>query len=94
MSFENVSGTTEAFDYVVEKTLNRGGEETMERNTSLQLNFVCDVSEEVFKVDPNEHSEGVWATKADAQGLDMTSQMRLVVENAFRWKEGVVSAVS
>ncbi len=58
--------------------------------TSLQLNFVCDVEGWAFKVDPQEHSVGVWADREEAGKLEMSTGMRRVVDNAFRWKAAEV----
>lgn len=33
------------------------------RKTSLQMNFVCEVSGAEWRVNPDEHSEGVWARR-------------------------------
>ena len=59
------------------------------RKMSLQMNFVCEVAGGEFDVNPDEHSEGVWAGREEVGGLEMTGEMRVVVENAFRWKEGL-----
>ena len=81
-----MSGMTDSFDYAIKKTMTiEGGEEVVVRQMSMQLNFVCDVEEERFRVDPKEHSEVVWATREDMEELDMTVNMRGVVEKAFVW---------
>lgn len=59
----------------------------MVQKSSLQLNFVCEIAEATFRVNPEEHSVGMWAARDEIGGLEMTEKMRLVVEDAFRWKE-------
>ena len=61
---------------------------TTETNVkSVQLIFVCDVVGETFRVDPEEHSMGVWAGREEAVELEMSSGMRKVVGDAFKWRE-------
>lgn len=50
------------------------------RKTSLQMNFVCEVSGAEWRVNPDEHSEGVWARRGEVSGLEMTGEMRVFVE--------------
>ena len=57
---------------------------------SVQLMFVCDVEGDVFKVDPKEHSVGVWADEAEAEKLEMSEGMRKLVKNAFEWKKAIM----
>ena len=38
-----------------------------------------------FQVNPEEHSEGRFVPQAEIAGLDVTDQMRVVVEEAFMW---------
>lgn len=60
------------------------------RCTNLQIKFVCDVEGDAFQTDPEEHSEGMWADKEEAEKLDMSTGMRRVVESAFMWKQADV----
>lgn len=49
---------------------------------------MSEIAEVTFRVNPEEHSEGIWAAKDEVGGLEMTEEMRLLVEDVFRWKEG------
>ena len=75
--------------WVTESPVQGAAEASVTRLTTLQLNFVCDVEEMTFQVDPEEHSVGVWADREEAGRLDMSTGMRRVVENAFKWKEAM-----
>ena len=87
LSVNSVKASIEQFSYSIEKTVKRGDEDVVMQKSSLQLNFVCEIAEDMFRVNPEEHSEGMWAAKDEVGGLQMTEAMRLVVEDAFRWKE-------
>lgn len=93
MSFDTVSGCTEPLTYAIEKTVREGDKDVTSRTMSTQLNYVCEVADSDFRVDPREHSEGVWASRDEAAGLVMTDEMRGVVENAFKWKDGNMDSV-
>ena len=86
MEVKTVTVAVESFSYAVEKSVWAGDERMVLRKISLQLNFVCEVAGGEFGVNPDEHSEGVWASREEVGGLEMTGEMRVVVENAFRWK--------
>ena len=60
------------------------------RFKNLQLSFVCDVKDDAFQIDPEEHSEGMWASKEETKKSIMSTGMRRVVENAFMWKQAHV----
>ena len=87
LSFDSIKASLEPFAYTTEKITKRGEEEIVVQKSSLQLNFVCEITEDTFRVNPEEHSEGMWAAKDEIGDLEMTNEMRLVVEDAFRWKE-------
>lgn len=93
LSFDSVEASIEPFAYFTEKTVKRSEEKVVVQKSSLQLNFVCEVVKDTFRVNPEEHSEGMWAAKDELGGLEMTDEMRLVVENAFRWKEGQAASI-
>ena len=67
---------------------------TETNHTSVQLMFVCSVEGDTFQVDPEEHSMGVWADREKAATLVMSTGMRGVVENAFKWKEATAKEKS
>ena len=52
--------------------------------------IVCDVEGDGFRVDPKEHSVGVWADEAEAEKLEMSVGMREMVKNAFEWKKAIM----
>ncbi|KAL9036279.1 MAG: hypothetical protein Q9180_004388 [Flavoplaca navasiana] len=85
MEVTAVIGFTKSFDYETEKTTVVEGKERTVSQTSLQLNYVCEVAGYNFKVNPEEHSEGRFVSLADVEGLEMTEQMRAVVEAGLTW---------
>ena len=52
---------------------------------ALELNFMVGIEEllEEVKLDPEEHLESLWADETDIVGLEMTPEMRCVVEDAL-----------
>lgn len=56
---------------------------------NVQLNYVVMVQGGAVKLNPEEHSNYRWVEEGDAEGLYMTSQMREVVQNAFRFAGGL-----
>ena len=77
-------GTISPLTYTAEKLVD--GKSI--KKITIQLNHVVSVIDIVgFKVNPEEHSEGIWATKEDVEGLAMTDEMRGVVMDAFDWME-------
>lgn len=87
LSINSVKASIESFTYSTEKTIMRGEEEIVVQSSSLQLNFVCEITEDMFRVNPEEHSDGMWVAEDEVGSLMMTEEMRLVVKNAFRWIE-------
>ena len=85
LTVTNVLGNVESFHYAMEKVETPEGRKVTTRKTSMQLNFVCEVEGYDFRIDPREHSEGVWATKGEVAGLEVTASMREVVREAFEW---------
>ena len=73
--------------YTAEQKIDKDGQEMVVTRTTVQLNFICEVHGEEFRVNPDEHSEGLWASASEAAGLDITDEMRVVVRNAFDWRE-------
>lgn len=94
LSFGSVKASIELFAYSTRKTVKRGGGEIVVQTSSLQLNFVCEIAEDTYRVTPEERSEGMWAAKHEVGGLEMTEEMRLVVEDAFRWKESQAASIT
>ncbi len=90
MLVRDVVDQIELLAWVTEKPIEGKEMGLLKKFTSLQLNFVCDVEGWAFKVDPEEHSVGVWANKEEVGKLEMSTGMRKVVDNAFRWKAAVV----
>ncbi|KAL8895221.1 MAG: hypothetical protein Q9192_003768 [Flavoplaca navasiana] len=85
MEVTAIVGFTKSFDYETEKTTVVEGKEVSVSQTSLQLNYVCEVAGYDFKVNPEEHSEGRFVSLSDVEGLEMTEQMRVVVEAGLTW---------
>lgn len=86
LSVDSAKASIEPLTYSTTKTIKMGEEEIVVQKSSLQLNFVCEVAEDTFRVNPEEHSEGIWTGEDEIWNLEMTDEMRLVVEDAFRWK--------
>ena len=92
LSLDSVKASIESFAYSTEKTIKRDGEQVVVQKSSLQLNFVCESTDDTFRVNPEEHSEGVWAARVEIGNLEMTKEMRLAVGDAFRWKESQLAS--
>ena len=86
LSVDSAKASIEPLTYSTTKTIKVSEEEVAVQKSSLQLNFVCEITEDTFRVNPEEHSEGVWAAEDEVGSLEMTEEMRIVVEDAFRWK--------
>lgn len=84
-----VIGSAKPFSYILEKRfVENSAEVSSVWRSSLQMNFVCEVvAGTIFRVDPNEHSEGRFVGRGEPVALEVTEQMRLVVEDAFSWLE-------
>lgn len=93
LSVDSAKASIEPLTYSTTKTIKVGEEEVVAQKSSLQLNFVCEVAENTFRVNPEEHSEGVWAAEDEVGSLEMTEEMRLVVEDAFRWRAKQASSI-
>ncbi|KAI4159122.1 MAG: hypothetical protein L6R39_000421 [Caloplaca ligustica] len=89
LKVEMVMGTVDSFDYALEKKVagGGGGEGMMSVwSTSLQMNFICAVSNyDDLAVNPEEHSKGRFVDAEMAMEMEITEQMRAVVGEAFKW---------
>ena len=86
MEVAEVVGAVRSFDYALEKeVLDDTGSETLVWYTSLQLNFVCQVAKHNLTVNREEHSEGNFVSRSELSELEVTKQMRAVVEEGFAW---------
>lgn len=58
---------------------------------SVQVNYVVEVTEAaeetVVKLNPDEHSEWMWVKADHIDGLQMTTEMRKCVRDAFQWAD-------
>ncbi|KAL9099263.1 MAG: hypothetical protein Q9163_005216 [Psora crenata] len=89
MEVVKVIGAVKSFDYAMEKKMeDAGGAEVIIRLNSLQLNFICVVAKYDVLVSPEEHSEYQFARRSMLAGLEMTEQMRAVVDEGLTWAEG------
>ena len=95
MKVKEVLGCVNSFDYCVEKKVSKedGGKESV-WSTSLHLNFICEVAEYGLNVNPEEHSEGKFIAHSEIGDLEMTEQMRAVVEEGFIWTEGYLTGLA
>ncbi len=95
LKVERVIGAVKSFEYAMEKkdvvagNGKDGGEVLSVLSSSLQLNYVCVCEvggyDWVVVVDPEEHSEGRFVDREALREMEMTEQMRAVVEEAFEW---------
>jgi 8-oxo-dGTP pyrophosphatase MutT (NUDIX family) len=61
------------------------GRDVLVSKSAIQLNYVISISDGDVKLSADEHSESIWATKEELDGLNITSAMRVVVQEAFAW---------
>ena len=72
--------------YVTEKNVvDDTGRESLFSKSAIQLNYVVSVSGDKVKLSADEHSESYWATEDDLGELDITGEMRAVIQEAFEW---------
>ena len=88
MKVSKIVGAVTPFAYSMEKKITGAdGGESSTWKTSLQLNFICEVTDADFAVNPDEHSEGKFVGRSDVAEMDITEQMRAVVEEGLMWVE-------
>ena len=72
--------------YVTEKNvIDDTGREFLSSKSAIQLNYVVSVSGGEVKLSADEHSESCWVTEDDLGVLDITDEMRAVIQEAFEW---------
>jgi hypothetical protein len=84
--FELPTGNVDASDpltYLAEKTIHDGADLRVVSKQCIQLNYVAEVEGSEVVVNPEEHSEFIWAAKENVAGLDITEGMKGVLEDAF-----------
>ena len=91
MLVQRVLDQIDPLAWVTVRSVQAEDKATVSKLTNLQIMFVCDVKDDTLRVDPEEHSEGLWADKEEAEKLNMSTGMRRVVESAFMWKEADVN---
>ncbi|KAL8767667.1 MAG: hypothetical protein Q9209_005926 [Squamulea sp. 1 TL-2023] len=86
---DEVIGYVGSFEYSMEKKITNeaGGQESI-LSTSLQFNFICHVTKFDVVVNPEEHSEGRFVSRSEVADLNVTDQMRAVVDQGFAWITG------
>ena len=89
LSVTRVVGQIESFSYASQKKVEKSAGEEVSERVSLQLNFVCMTDKETYCVDPEAHSEGMWASKEEVKVLNVTDAMKKVTECAFQYSEGL-----
>ncbi|KAK0506957.1 hypothetical protein JMJ35_010657 [Cladonia borealis] len=71
--------------YMTEKNIIDGtGRAFLVSKSAIQLNYVVSLSGSEVKLSADEHSESCWATEKDLVKLDITSEMRTVIQEAFK----------
>jgi len=85
LQVSEITAAVRPFTYSMEKKVvdEETGEVLGVSRTSLQLNFVCEVMGFDFRVNGDEHSEGRFVARGEVAELNVTEQMRAVVEEAF-----------
>lgn len=83
MVVTDIIGSVQSFDYTMEKKIVEDGKEHFVSYTSLQLNYICEVASYDLTVNPEEHSEGRFVALSELEHLDVSEQMRSVVEAGF-----------
>jgi len=85
LDVKEITAAVRPFNYSMEKKVvdEETGEVSGVSRTSLQLNFVCEVTGFDFEVNADEHSEGRFVARGEVKELNVTEQMRAVVEEAF-----------
>jgi len=73
--------------YTTEKIIIDGGKEVQIVQTACQLNFAVETTEDVVKLNEEEHSEWRWTTVEEMGTLQMTRLMRECTEEALEWAE-------
>lgn len=93
LQVEEITAAARPFTYSMEKKVvdEETGEVSGVSRTSLQLKFVCEVTGFDFRVDADEHSEGRFLAREEVEELNVTDQMRAVLEGAF---VGMVARIS
>ena len=85
-----VKGQIEPLAWTTERNTRGNGDCAETGVKSVQFIFVCDVEGEEFRVDPREHSVGVWVDEEEAGKLNVSFGMRGVVKDAFEWEKAMV----
>jgi 8-oxo-dGTP pyrophosphatase MutT (NUDIX family) len=72
--------------YTTDKmVVDNSGQDVLVSKSAIQLNYVTSISDGEVKLSANEHSESIWATERELDELNITSAMRVVVQEAFEW---------
>ena len=89
-----VLGQLPDFSYLTSKvTCGTDGKEMTISKSCLQLSFAVTLGTEDFRVNAKEHSIGVWADREMVKDLDMTQEMRALVESALDKADGVWAGI-
>ncbi|KPM39856.1 hypothetical protein AK830_g6687 [Neonectria ditissima] len=83
LTVSGILGSLEPFMYTTEKSF--GGSVQTIRKVALQLSYLVEVQEsgDDFVVNPDEHSEGTWATADRLSAMPITNDMRKIVLEAL-----------
>ncbi|OCL08129.1 hypothetical protein AOQ84DRAFT_377048 [Glonium stellatum] len=65
--------------------LDNSGRDVLISKSAIQLNYIVSISNGNVKLSANEHSESTWATEGELDGLNITSAMRVVVQEVLKW---------
>lgn len=84
LNVTSVVGELNPFTYLTQKTVKGQYGTQIASKDCIQLNYVVNVDGGKVVVNPNEHSEFIWAP-LDVERLDITEGMKGVIRNAFSW---------
>ncbi|KAK3983996.1 hypothetical protein QBC44DRAFT_28932 [Cladorrhinum sp. PSN332] len=80
--------------YSTEKTVvNDAGDKVLISKSAIQLNYVVAASDGEVKLAAHEHSESLWAVEGDLAALDITSAMKVVIQEGFKWAADAVEDI-
>ncbi|TKW58742.1 hypothetical protein CTA1_3197 [Colletotrichum tanaceti] len=85
----DVAAPLSHISYTTEKLVKSPtGEDTIIKRRALQLSYVVTVEGTDFRVNEEEHSMGIWATRDSLDQIPITSEMRALVSEVLGLEEG------
>jgi 8-oxo-dGTP pyrophosphatase MutT (NUDIX family) len=91
LEINNIVTELNPMTYTTEKSVvDNTGRAILISKTCVQLNYIVSVPnlDACVKLNAEEHSESIWAMESELDGLEITSAMRIVIREAFKWWVG------